>query len=218
MPQSVCCPNCWTWSELGKRTTCQRCGSPLILSDGRTAGAVLSDPPPPPPPPAAFAYSGAQAAAGAVGFSGPVHQTVTSSGGTDWVAICRWITIGYGALAALSLIAVGLLIQHINIPITDPTTGIATVQTFNIGPAFAIAAVMVGAVCALFAWLTKYTAARVIFLLLDVLAIFDALAGVGGTAHAGTAGILGLVSLTLDVGYGGALLMSLLSRPQPVYA
>ena len=36
MPEAVCCPKCWTWDELGKRTACKRCGTPLILADGRT--------------------------------------------------------------------------------------------------------------------------------------------------------------------------------------
>jgi len=134
---------------------------------------------------------------------------MTPVAGTDWVAICRWITIGYGVLAALVLIGIGLLVQHINVPVVDPDTGITAIQTFNIGPAFAFAAILLLAVCGLFAWLTRYTTARVIFLLLDVLATLNALAGIG---------ILGLVSLAFDVGYGGALVMSLLPRSEPAYA
>ena len=141
-----------------------------------------------------------------------------STTGTDWVAICRWITIGYGLLCALTLVAIGLLVRHLTIPITDPNTGIVTVQTFDIGAAFAIAAIMVLAVFALFAWLTKFTLARVIFLLLDVLAIFDVIGGAGSIAHAGSLWFLSVGSLLLDAAYGGALLMSLLQRPpQPVY-
>jgi hypothetical protein len=214
MPDKVCCPSCWTWSDLGRRTTCRRCGASLILPDGRRVDTKLAEPPPPPPPPAAFAPRGVLAP---TGFSAPLYQGPAPGSGTDWVAICRWITIGYGVLAALALICIGLLVQHINVPITDPNTGIATVQTFNIGPAFAIAAVLVGAICALFAWLTKFTVARVIFLLLDVLAIFDAVTGLGGTAQAGGVGILGAVSLVFDCVYGGALAMSLLPRTQPAY-
>lgn len=133
------------------------------------------------------------------------------------MAVCRWITIGYGVLAALVLIGIGLLVRHINVPITDPGSGITTVQTFDIGAAFAIAAILVGAICALFAWLTRYPVARVIFLLLDVVATFDAIAGIGGTVRAGGTGILGLVSLLVDIAYGGALVMSLLPRSQPAY-
>jgi len=91
------------------------------------------------------------------------------------------------------------------------------VQTFDIGAGFAFAAILVVAICALFAWLTQYPVARVIFLLLDVLATLDAIAGIGGTVRAGGAGILGLVSLLVDIVYGGALVMSLLPRSQPAY-
>ncbi len=212
----VCCPGCWSWSELGKRTTCQRCGAALILPDGRSLQSAQNDPPPPPPPPGSFGYAGMPAVTAPSGFSGAAYpyQGSASTGGRDWVAICRWITIGYGLLTVVGVMLVGLLVQHINVPLTDPSTGITTVQTFNIGPAFAIAAVFIGAVFALFAWLTRYTVARVIFLLLDVLAVLSALSGLGRTQ--GFAAI-GVVSLAFDVAYAGALVMSLLPRAQPVY-
>ena len=71
---------------------------------------------------------------------------------------------------------------------------------------------------ALLVWLTQFTAARVVFLLLDVLAILDGLAGLGGTARAGSAGLLGVLNLVVDLVYGGALTMSLFRpRPQPAY-
>jgi hypothetical protein len=217
MSEKVCCPSCWTWSEIGKRSTCQRCGSPLILPDGRTVDTVRSGPPPPPPPPPGFAHLGRPAVAPPAGFSAGVFPNRTPVDGTDWVAVCRWITIGYGALAAVMLIGIGLIVQHINVPITNPSTGITTVQTFNIGAGFAIAAIMVAAICALFAWLTRYPVARAIFLLLDAVATLDAIAGIGGTARAGGVGILGLVSLVVDLAYGGALVMSLLPRSQSAY-
>jgi hypothetical protein len=103
------------------------------------------------------------------------------------------------------------------VPITDPNTGFTTVQTFNIGPAFAIAAVIVGVVMAVFAWLTQYSVARVIFLVLDVLALFSAISQIGVATRVGGVGFLGLASLVFDVAYGGVLLMSLLPRSQPAY-
>lgn len=218
MAENVCCPTCWSWAELGRRTTCQRCGAPLLLPDGRTIAAVRSGPPPPPEPPAAFANPPGLVAATPAGFAAPVFGGQPAERNTDWVSVCRLMTIAYGALAALVLIGVGLLVQHINVPITDPSTGITTIQTFNIGPAFAIAAVILAGLCALFAWLTQYPAARVIFLLIDVLALLNAIVGIGGTGRAGAAGILGLVSLIFDAVYGWALVMSLLPRPQPAYS
>jgi hypothetical protein len=38
--ETVCCPTCWTWSELQKSTTCKRCGTPLIFANGNRVDAV----------------------------------------------------------------------------------------------------------------------------------------------------------------------------------
>jgi hypothetical protein len=211
MASQVCCPGCWTWSDLGKRTKCQRCGAALILPDGRGIEAARNAPPPPPPPPG-FGYAAAPAVATAPPFVSSVYAV--TGRGTDWVAICRWITIGYGLLTVLGLIIVGLLVRHISVPFTDPNTGLTTVQTFDIGAAFAIGAIVVGAFFALFAWLTRYTTARVIFLVLDGIAVFSALSALGRYQ---TFGLVSLVSLAVDLAYGAALVMSLLQRPQPAY-
>ena len=222
MSAKACCPNCWTWAEIGARTTCRRCGASLMLSDGRRLDEVLDAPPPPPPPPPAFAgptalalpsgYLGVGPATGAYS-GGPIASLQTATRGTDWVDVARWITIGYGLLSVLTLIGLGLLIRHINLPITDPTTGIVTVRTFDIGAPFAIAAIIVGVVFAVFAWLTRYTVARVIFLVLDGLGVLGLVTNLGPDLRAGTVGILSLVSLAVDLAYGGALVMSLLSPP-----
>jgi hypothetical protein len=216
MPQNVCCPNCWSWSDASARTTCKRCGAPLILADGRRVDEARSGPAPPPPPPPEFRNPANMMVPAAAGYGGPAVATFRE--GTDWVAICRWITLGYGLVTMLGLIAFGLLVQHISVPITDPNTGFTTTQTFDIGPAFAIVAVLVGGFFALFAWLTKYIAARVIFLLLDVLAVLSVFSGAGASARGGGFGMLELVSLAIDLGYGGALVMSLMPRAQPSYA
>lgn len=131
--------------------------------------------------------------------------------------MARWFTIGYGVLLVVGLVAIGLIVQHINVPITDPNTGFTTVQTFDIGPAFAVAAIVVGAIMAVFAWLTQHTVARVIFLVLDGLALLSALSQIGVETRTGGVGFLGLATVAFDVAYGGVLLMSLLPRPQPAY-
>ena len=41
MPPMVCCPTCWEWSELSARTLCRRCGTPLVMADGRAVEAAL---------------------------------------------------------------------------------------------------------------------------------------------------------------------------------
>jgi hypothetical protein len=137
--------------------------------------------------------------------------------GTDWIAVARWFTIGYGVLLVVALIGIGLLVQHINVPITDPNTGVTTVETFNIGPAFAIVAILVGVVMAVFAWLTQFTVARVIFLVLDALALLSAISQIGVETRSGGVGFLALATLAFDLAYGGVLLMSLLPRTQPAY-
>lgn len=216
MPANVCCPNCWMWSEISSRTTCRRCGTALILPDGRSLDAALatvpvaSVPPPPPSP---------EVAAGLVPPPPPQPAARLRGPGPDWVAVARWVTLGYGVLGAVGLVLVGLMVQRINIPITDPATGLTTVQTFNIGPAFAVAAVVVCAVAGLFAWLTRYTAARVVFLVLDLLAVVTAISQFGAQNRlTGTStGAVGLFSLAVDLGYAGVLLMSLRPRPQPAY-
>ena len=74
------------------------------------------------------------------------------------------------------------------------------------------------AVFGLFAWLTRFALARVVFLLFDVLAIFNAIGGAGSIAHAGSLWFLSAASLIFDGVYGGVLLMSLLQRPpEPAY-
>jgi hypothetical protein len=219
MPQTVCCPNCWTWSDAGSRTTCKKCGSQLVLPDGRLVDDARTAPPPPPSPAAAglppATVASPPAYYGAPAYAAPAPATYRPA--RDWVAICRWITIGYGVLSAVGLIALGLLLRHISVPVTDPNTGLTTVQTFDIGAAFASAAVLLGAVTALFAWLTQYTTARVIFLLLDALALLSVFSGAGSTARSGGFGIAELISVAVDLAYGAALVMSLVSRPQPAY-
>jgi hypothetical protein len=216
MSANVCCPNCWVWTELGTRTTCRRCGAQLILPDGRTIGAAMAAPPPPPPP-GQFGYVPGIALS-TQGIPEGALRSLQPNAGTDWIAVARWFTIGYGVLVVVALVAIGLIVQHINVPITDPATGFTTVQTFDIGPAFAIAAIVIGAIMAVFAWLTQYTAARVIFLVLDGLALLSAISQIGVETRTGGVGFLGLATVAFDVAYGGVLLMSLLPRSQPAYA
>jgi hypothetical protein len=207
MPQSVCCPTCWSWSELDKRTTCKRCGAPLILSDGRTVEDVRSAPPPPPPQ---FAPAGAMTLASA--GLGPVAYSAARV--RDWVAVCRWITLGYGGLVTALLLVVGLLVRHVTVPVNDPTTGVVVYRAFDLGPAMAIAAIFVFAFFALFAWLTRYAVARAIFALLTAVAIFNTATNLGLYAHDIALELSTLLGLAVNVTYGWALLMSLL-RPAP---
>jgi hypothetical protein len=187
----------------------------LILPDGRTVDAALAAPPPPPPP-GLYGYA-PSASLSTRGIPEAALRGFQPNAGTDWTSVARWFTIGYGLLLVVTLIVIGLVVQHINVSVTDPNTGLTTIQTFDIGPAFAIAAVVLGAVMAVFAWLTQYTAARVIFLVLDALALLSAISQISVETRSGGVGFLGLVSVAFDLAYGGVLVMSLLPRSQPAY-
>ena len=194
MPDTVCCPKCWTWDELGKRTTCKRCGTPLILADGRSVTEAAQGVAPALVP----AYAGAGA--------GPVTRITRA--GIDWVDIARIITIGYGALITLAIVALSLLIPHIDVPITNPNTGVTTIQSVNLGPGFAIIAVFVVGFFLLFAWLTKYLIARIIFLGLDGLAILGALSQLSAGR---SLSVWGGIDLVIDLAYAFVLVMSIIS-------
>src|SRR5205823_783978 len=87
-----------------------------------------------------------------------------SRSGVDWVDIAMFITIGYGLVILAVLIIMSIAMPNIKVPITNPSTGLTTVQTFNLGPIFAIAGVITAGFFLIFAWLTKYWIARIIFL------------------------------------------------------
>ncbi len=197
MAGNVCCPKCWTWQELGKRTTCKACGTALILADGRTvaeaaASTVAA-------PGVLSAYAGATPAF-------PMGQSRPT--GVDWVFVARLITLGYGAVVVVGLVILSIAIPHITVPITDPNTGATTNETINLGPAFAIVAVVVGGIFLLFAWLTRFLIARIIFLIFDGLALLSAFAHIGAGQ---SLTVISALDLVLDLAYGAVLAMSVIS-------
>ena len=231
MPATVCCPTCWTWSELRKSATCKKCGTPLVLADGRrveeVAPALQYGGPPAPPPittTAATAFAGGGAAPEPAasgtweappppGVGAPLYAIQTQRG-VDWIAIARWITIAYGALAVVGLLAFALVVRHLTLPIPvgDGTT---VERTFDIGPAMVVTAAIVAALFGIFAWLMQFTAARIVLLVLVVIGALNAMARVSGGSSSLVAAYL--ASLLIDLGFGYVLLMSILSRPRPEY-
>jgi hypothetical protein len=145
----------------------------------------------------------------------PAGAYVLPRAQVNWVTICRAITLGYGVLAMLGLILVGLVVHRIQVPLADPSTGAISYRSFDIGAAFVFGAVVIMAVCVLFAWLTQYTTARVIFLALTGLAILNAGSRFGADMRAQGGFVwVTLASLVVDLGYAFALLMSLVSPPR----
>src|SRR5438132_13197362 len=116
MPEAVCCPKCWTWDELGKRTSCKRCGTPLILADGRTATEAAGQGSATPLTPA-FARN-----------APALPMVRITRAGVDWVDIARFFTIGYGLLVMAGLMALSLFLPSVKVPIIDPHTGLTNLQ------------------------------------------------------------------------------------------
>ncbi|HEV7679374.1 MAG TPA: hypothetical protein VGQ42_12465 [Candidatus Dormibacteraeota bacterium] len=215
MAQSVVCQSCWTWWPLGDRSTCKSCGGPLLFQDGRHVAELRAAPPAQAPVAAGLAPSPAMQPAYAAAGAAPPGDYVLPRHRTNWVTVCQAITLGYGVLAMLGLILVGLVVHRIQVPLADPGTGAISYQTFDIGPAFVIGAVVLMAVCVLFAWLTQYTTARVIFLALTGLAMLSAGSRFGADMRAQGGFVwLTLTSLAVDLGYAFALLMSLINPPR----
>ncbi len=197
---TVCCPTCWTWSELKGSTACKRCGTPLILPDGRSVEQVANPSPDAPPPPPGYAFNG----------PGVAFASSTSTG-MDWVALARWILVAQGALGLLAVFVIGFADQYINLPVTDAATGRTVLETVNLRPILLGAAIAIIVVVALFTWLIGFAIARVIYLMLLALGIFETLTRIGGAPTSVVA--VTLVDLLFDIGFGFVLLMSLINQP-----
>ena len=203
MPVAVCCPTCWAWSELKSSMTCKRCGTPLVLPDGRRVDEAASGPPMMGPPPA-------YATAGAIAALGPPPPV-----GLNWIGLARWMTAGYGALAFLGLLAVGFVTHYITVPVQDPATGLIVNETVNLRPILLVAAIVVALLFALFTWLIGYRPVRVVVLVLTVLATFAALSRTGVEPASAVVG--SLVSIVFDLAFGFVLLMSFLAPQRSGY-
>ncbi len=195
-PVAVCCPTFWKWSELKSSTTCKRCGSPLVLSDGRRVAQARDG-----------------TAPTAVAMNAPTVSLAPLMVGTDWIAIARWITIAYASLQILGIFAVGLLLPTITVPVQDPSTGQIVDQTFNIRPFLALVAFVAIIFYAVIVWLTKYGIARAIVLGVVVLSALGELSRLGTATSAAVGGTIFL--LLCDAGYAFVLIMSFASRPHP---
>ena len=194
MSEAVVCPKCWSWDQAGKRANCKQCGTPLVLPDGRTIVEAKEGKPSP-----LLAMAGGGAAL-------PVARV--SKSGIDWVDIAMFITIGYGLVILAVLVVMSFVMPNIKIPVTNPSTHLTTVQTFNLGPVFAVAGVITFGFFLLFAWLTKYLIARLIFLGFDGLAVLISL---GHISAGESVTLLSAADLAIDIAYGLVLVMSLVS-------
>ena len=200
-PVAVCCPTCWRWTELKSSTTCKRCGSPLILPDGRRVDQARDG-----------------TAPTAVAINAPTVSLAPLVVGTDWISIARWIALAYGALSVLGIFAVALLVPTISVPVQDANTGQIVNQTLNIRPFLAIVAFFAIVFYAVVVWLIKYGVARVIVLVVVVIGALAAVSRLG--AEPATAVAASVVSLLCAAGFAYVLTMTFLAprRPAPVSA
>ena len=181
--------------------TCKRCGTPLILPDGRRIDQL--GPAPPDMPGARPAYA----------FNGPAYAIPSpATTGVNWVLAARWVCIAYGALTVVGLLVIGFLVRHVNLPVQDPATGAIVYQTFDLGGIMAIAAIIAACFFALIAWMTGYTLTRVILLMLMVLAALAVISKMSGEPPSLAIG--SLTSLLFDCAFAFVLVMSLVSPPR----
>ncbi|MFN2581315.1 MAG: hypothetical protein ABR498_01060 [Candidatus Dormibacteria bacterium] len=182
MAATVVCPGCWTWSERLLRTTCKRCGLPLVYADGRR----VSEPPPEPPSPApaspapdglALEMEPAPAPPTAVlQFAGaPLYSMAAIRPGPfDWLALARWFTVAGGAVAVAAILATGLFVRHVTLTVFDTTSGAFITRTYGVG--FVVVAVAFGyaVAIAVVASLIRFSLVRALFLLLTLAAMWTA--------------------------------------------
>jgi hypothetical protein len=196
---TVCCPTCWTWSELKKSTTCKRCSTPLILPDGRSVEQAANPSPDAPPPPPGYA------------FNGPMASFAVAPTGMNWVALARWITVAEGALGLLAVFVIGFADQYINLPVQDAATGRVVLETINLRPILLAAAIGIILGTALFTWLIGFAIVRVIYVMLIVLGIFETVSRIGGAPASIVA--VTLADMLFSLGFGFVLVMSLINQP-----
>ena len=228
---AVCCPTCWSWSELGKHATCVKCGTPLIFADGRVVGQGAAPAPPhtgfassaslmtpgippsgaplaPPPGPPAWPPG----AANGTPVTGPAWAG-TGSGvrRLDWVTVCRWAYGVYGVLVVAGLVVFGLLVHHVSIPVASPGGG-TTYTEVDLGPAFAIVAIIAALLFVLVIWLIQFTVARAILLGLQAIGLLGALGNTNAFGSGTAFATWEIVGAVISVAFMVILTMSLIYR------
>ena len=180
--------------------TCKRCGTPLILPDGRRIDQVAAAPPDVPGAMPAYA------------FNGPTYAIPSPPTGVNWVLAARLVCIAYGVVTVIGLLIIGFLVRHVDVPVQNPATGAIVYQTVDLGGILAVTAIVAACFFALIAWLTGYTLARVIMLLLMLLAALVTISRMSGEPLSIAIG--SLTSLLFDCAFAFVLIMSLVSSPR----
>ncbi|MHB8719611.1 MAG: hypothetical protein ACYDAC_12085 [Candidatus Dormibacteria bacterium] len=204
---AVCCPNCWRWSDLGLRSTCKRCGTPLLLASGQlVADTRTAAPPPPPPPPPAAVARGRVTAEGAAAAASP-------AGWRDWVAVARAMTLISGVLGAALLLLLGLAPRRLGLQSGGFGAGLPVDVTHDAGPALAVAAIVVLVISGAVAWGLGSRAFRAVWLCLALLSVALDLTSAGAIAtRAPGSAAVWVGGVTFRLMYIGILALSLSRR------
>ena len=131
--------------------------------------------------------------------------------GLDWVTICRWAYGVYGVLVVVGVVVFGLLVHHVSIPVASPDGG-TTYTDVDLGPAFAIVAILVALVFVLIIWLIQFTVARAILLGLQAIGLLGTLGNANAFGSGSALGTAQLVGAVIGVGFMVILTMSLIYR------
>ena len=131
--------------------------------------------------------------------------------GLDWVSICRWAYGVYGVLLVIGLVVFGLLVRHVSIPVASPDGGTAY-TVLDLGPAFAIVAILAGLVVALIVWLLQFTVARAILLGLQAIGLLGTLGNTRAFSSGTGFATWEIVGAVIGVGFMVLLTMSLIYR------
>jgi hypothetical protein len=180
--------------------TCKRCGTPLILADGRRVDQVAAAPPDLPGATPAYA------------FNGPMYAIPSQPTGVNWVLAARLVCIAYGVVTVIGLLAIGFFVRHVDVPVQNPATGAIVYQTVDLGGILAVTAIVAANFFAFLAWLTGYTLGRVIMLLLMLLSALVTISRMSGEPLSIAIG--SLTSLLFDCAFAFVLIMSLVSPPR----
>ena len=131
--------------------------------------------------------------------------------GRDWVTVCRWAYGVYGVLVVAGLVVFGLLVHHITIPVASPGGG-TTATDVDLGPAFAIVAIIAALLFVLVIWLIQFTVARVILLGLQAIGLLGTLGNANAFGSGTAFATWKIVGLVISVGFMAVLTMSLIYR------
>jgi hypothetical protein len=134
-------------------------------------------------------------------------------GGFNWVAAVRIVMAIQLALVIVVLLLAGAAVGTVGVPVRTASGAVVTQQA-NVGAALVVVSAIAAAIGILFIWLAKFTAMRVIMLVLAILSMLNNFSS-GNLSRGGPLGTVAVVSVVIGFAWMGLLVMSLISPPAP---